>query len=53
MKVWQILLIVWVVVFFFWVVGQFRRQSRADDRRLMEQWKREGGSTSPPVRYPD
>jgi uncharacterized membrane protein YsdA (DUF1294 family) len=53
MKVWQILLILWVVVFAFWLYGQFRRASREDDRRLMEQWAREGGPTPPPVRYPD
>jgi hypothetical protein len=53
MKTWQLFLILWVVVFAFWAFGQYRRASRADDRRLMEQWKESGGPTPPPVRHPD
>lgn len=53
MKVWQLFLILWVVVFGFWLLGQFRRASKRDDQRLMEQWAKEGGPPQPPVRHPD
>lgn len=53
MKVYQILLVVWFVVFFFWLFRQFAARNKREDEKLKREREKRGGPEPLPIRHPD